>query len=67
MSVQLGTTTIAIEDLYNFSPGDVVVLEQPASQPLLACIEGVPKFLGFGVKQNGIQQFRVDRILLPPE
>jgi len=67
MSVQLGTTTISLEDLYNFSPGDVVVLEQPASQPLMACIEGVPKFLGFGVKQKGIQQFRVDRIVLPPE
>ncbi len=67
MSVQLGSTTIAIEDLYNFSPGDVVVLEQPTSQPLMACVEGVPKFFGFGVKLNGIQQFRVDRVMLPPE
>ncbi len=67
MSVQLGSTTIAIEDLYNFSPGDVVVLEQPISLPLMACVEGVPKFMGFGVKLNGIQQFRVDRVMFPPE
>lgn len=67
MSVQLGSTTIAVEDLLNFSAGDVVVLEQPASQPLLASIEGTPKFLGFGVKLNGIQQFRVDQLILPPE
>ena len=67
MSIELGSTTIAIEDLLNFSAGDVVVLEQAASQPLLASIEGTPKFLGFGVKQNGVQQFRVEKILLPPE
>jgi flagellar motor switch protein FliM len=67
MNIELGSTTIAIEDLLNFSAGDVVVLEQAASQPLLASIEGTPKFLGFGVKQNGVQQFRVQKILLPPE
>ncbi len=67
MDVQLGSTTIAIEDLVNFSAGDVVVLEQAASQPLLGSIEGTPKFLGFGVKSNGVQQFRVERLLMPPE
>jgi len=67
MTVQLGSTTIAVEDLLNFSAGDVVVLEQASNQPLLASVEGTPKFLGFGVKSNGIQQFRVDRILLPPD
>ena len=67
MDVELGSTTIALEDLLNFSAGDVVVLEQAASQPLVGSIEGTPKFLGFGVKSNGVQQFRVDRILMPPE
>ncbi len=67
MDVELGSTTIALEDLLNFSAGDVVVLEQAASQPLMGSIEGTPKFLGFGVKSNGVQQFRVDRILMPPE
>ena len=67
MDVQLGSTTIAVEDLLNFSVGDVVVLEQAASQPLIGSIEGTPKFFGFGVKSNGVQQFRVDRILMPPE
>lgn len=67
MDVQLGSTTIAIEDLLNFSAGDVVVLEQAASLPLMGSIEGTPKFLGFGVKSNGVQQFRVDQIILPPE
>ena len=67
MDVQLGSTTIDIEDLLNFSAGDVVVLEQSASLPLLGSIEGTPKFLGFGVKSNGVQQFRVDQIIMPPE
>ena len=67
MTVHLGSTSISIEDLWNFSPGDVVVLEQGVSQPLLATIEGTPKFMGFGVKSNGMQHFRVESILLPPE
>jgi flagellar motor switch protein FliM len=67
MSVELGSTTIDVEDLYNFSPGDVVVLEQAAGQPLLGSVEGTPKFLGFGVKLNGIQQYRVEDVVLPPE
>lgn len=67
MEIQLGSTTIDIEDLLNFSAGDVVVLEQSASQPLQGSIEGTPKFLGFGVKSNGVQQFRVDQIIMPPE
>lgn len=67
LDIQLGSTTIAVEDLLNFSAGDVVVLEQASSQPLLGSIEGTPKFLGFGVKSNGVQQFRVERILMPPD
>ena len=67
MTVKLGATQIAVEDLLNFSVGDVVVLEQSASQPLLAVVEGTPKFFGYGVKLNGIQHFKVDRILMPPD
>lgn len=67
MTVHLGSTSISIEDLWNFSVGDVVVLEQGVSNPLLATIEGTPKFMGFGVKSNGMQHFRVETILMPPE
>ncbi len=67
MTVHLGSTSISIEDLWNFSVGDVVVLEQGISNPLLATIEGTPKFMGFGVKSNGMQHFRVETILLPVE
>jgi len=67
MTVQLGSTQISLEDLMNFSVGDVVVLEQSTGQPLLAVVEGTPKFLGYGVKLNGMQHFKVDRILMPPE
>lgn len=67
MTVHLGSTSISIEDLWNFSAGDVVVLEQGVSNPLLATIEGTPKFMGFGVKSNGMQHFRVETILLPSE
>ena len=67
MTVQLGSTPILMEDLMNFSVGDVVVLEQSTSQPLLAVVEGTPKLFGYGVKLNGLQHFKVDHILMPPE
>jgi flagellar motor switch protein FliM len=67
MTVQLGETNISIEDLLHFSMGDVVVLEQAVSQPLLASIEGTPKFHGFGVKNNGAQLFRVEDFIISPE
>ncbi|MCZ6800518.1 MAG: flagellar motor switch protein FliM [Nitrospirae bacterium] len=67
MTVHLGQTNISIEDLLNFSMGDVVVLDQGVSQPLLASIEGTPKFHGFGVKNKGVQLFRVEDFIIPPE
>ncbi len=67
ITVQLGSTPILMEDLMNFSDGDVVVLEQSTSQPLLAVVEGTPKFFGYGVKLNGLQHFKVDHILMPQE
>lgn len=67
LTVHLGSTTISLEDLLNFSLGDVVVLDQATSLPLIATVEGTPKFTGFGVKSNGVQHFRVEKFLLPPE
>jgi len=67
MTVHLGATEISLDDLLNFSVGDVVVLEQSTGQPLLASVEGTPKFLGYGVKLNGIQHFKVERMLIPPD
>ncbi|RMH05425.1 MAG: flagellar motor switch protein FliM [Nitrospirae bacterium] len=67
LTVHLGSAMISVEDLLNFRVGDVVVLDQAVTQPLLATVEGTPKFTGFGVKLNGVQHFRIEQILLPPE
>ncbi|MGB0909857.1 MAG: flagellar motor switch protein FliM [Nitrospirales bacterium] len=67
MSVHLGSTTISVEDLMNFSAGDVIVLEQPTDVPLVGTIEGVPKFHGFPGVTKASQSFQISSVLSPPE
>ena len=67
LSVHLGSTTISVEDLMNFSAGDVIVLEQPVDVPLVGTIEGVPKFHGFPGMTKASQSFQISSILSPRE
>ncbi len=67
MSVHLGSTTISVEDLMNFSAGDVIVLEQSADVPLIGTIEGVPKFEGFPGTTKASQSFQISSVLSPQE
>jgi flagellar motor switch protein FliM len=40
----LAETTITLADVMNMQPGDVIVTEKPASQPVTVCIEGEAKY-----------------------
>ncbi|GGG21850.1 flagellar motor switch protein FliM [Lysinibacillus alkalisoli] len=44
VSVELGTSTITIEDFLFMQQGDVVQLDQPADNPLLLKVGSLPKF-----------------------
>jgi flagellar motor switch protein FliM len=44
IQVLLGGTTLTIRDLLELSPGDVIRLDRSASDNLLACVNGLPKF-----------------------
>jgi flagellar motor switch protein FliM len=44
--VQLGTATVKVRDVLNFSPGDVVVLDQRPGDPMQVFVEGIRKFEG---------------------
>ncbi|MDY0361799.1 MAG: flagellar motor switch protein FliM [Desulforegulaceae bacterium] len=57
--VVLGKTTIKGERLITMRRGDVIPLDQDASEPLKGFIEGVPKFKGFAGVKKGFQAFRI--------
>jgi flagellar motor switch protein FliM len=44
LDVQLGSVDLKIRDAANLQVGDVIVLDQPASEPLVAAIDGQPQF-----------------------
>ena len=67
MTVHLGSTRISVEDLMNFSSGDVIVLDQATTAPLLATVEGTPKFNGFPGVTKASQSFQVGSLLSPNE
>jgi len=67
LEVKLGSANISVEDLLNFSTGDVVVLDQSTEEPLTATVESTPKILGFPGSNKGAQSFRIESILMPRE
>ena len=67
MSVHLGSTMISVEDLMNFSAGDVIVLEQATDDPLIGTIEGIPKFHGFPGVTKASQSFQIHSMIDPRE
>jgi len=46
VAVELGRRHMAIRDLLNLKVGDTLLLDKDASEPLIARVQGVPKFSG---------------------
>ena len=67
MTVHLGSTMISVEDLMNFSAGDVVVLDQATTEPLAATVEGTQKFGGFPGVTKAAQSFQISSVLHPKD
>ncbi len=59
ISVELGRATISSRDLLQLKTGDVIQLEQDVSEPLVAKVEGVPKFHGFPGVARGNKAFQI--------
>ncbi|TKB76244.1 MAG: flagellar motor switch protein FliM [Nitrospira sp.] len=66
-TARLGTTTVRVRDVMNFSPGDVLVLDQGPGDPLRLMIEGAPKFEGTAGVVRGGQAFKISRVLTSPD
>lgn len=67
ISVALGESELTIEEFLNFKPGDVIGLNQSTTLPLIATVEGVPKFLGYPGKTKGAQAFQIQEMIRIPE
>lgn len=63
MSITLGEKELSVEEFMRFEPGYVITLNQSTTQPLVATVEGVPKFLGFPGTTKGVQSFQIHRVL----
>lgn len=46
VKVELGRTKVMVQDLMRWKQGDVILLDQDVSNPLILQVEGVPKFIG---------------------
>ncbi len=67
ISVTLGEKQLSVEELMNFKVGDVIPLNHSPTQPLVATVEGVPKFFGFPGVVNGMQAFQIQELMRIPE
>ena len=63
ISVKLGSTTVTVQDVLNFSPGDVLMLDQRPGHPLECYVEGYLKFLGSPGVFKGNHACRVTKVL----
>jgi flagellar motor switch protein FliM len=63
----LATTTITLRDLMEMQPGDLIVTEKPANQPVVLCIEGERKFLAHIGQFKGRRALRVTRSSKPED
>jgi flagellar motor switch protein FliM len=67
ISVTLGETELSVDEFMHFAPGDVISLNKSTTQPLIATVEGMPKFTGFPGTTKGMQSFQIQDILIMPE
>ncbi|MEW6542364.1 MAG: flagellar motor switch protein FliM [Nitrospirota bacterium] len=64
-TILLGTATVRVRDVLNFTPGDVLVLDQSPGDTMTGFVEGQPKFQGNAAVLKGHQALRVTRVLRP--
>jgi flagellar motor switch protein FliM len=63
VTVELGRAMIRSGDLLNLQVGEVLTLDKDVNEPLVAMVEGVPKFRGRAGMHRGNKAFKVERFL----
>jgi flagellar motor switch protein FliM len=67
IKVQLGRTSVTPERLITLKPGEVIQLDQNASETLIGLVEDVPKLVGYAGIQRGFQAFKIEKKLILQE
>lgn len=63
IAVRLGTATVTVQDVMNFAPGDVLMLDQRPGDPLECYIEDYLKFHGSPGVFKGNHACRITKVL----
>jgi flagellar motor switch protein FliM len=63
VAVELGRVMIRSGDLLGLQVGDVLTLDKDVKEPLVAMVEGVPKYMGRAGSSRGVKAFRVEGLL----
>jgi len=61
ISVELGRTMISARDLLKLKKGDVIQLDQDIGEPIMAKVEGVPKYRGYAGLTKGNKAFQISK------
>ena len=59
ISVELGRATVTGQFLQDMKPGSIILLDQDHTQPLVAKVEGIPKFKGHPGVSRGSTAFKI--------
>ena len=66
LSVELGRTSVTVQDFLRLKEGDIIPLNQETDKPLTIKIEGVPKMNGFLGGYKGKQSLKVKELIYKP-
>ena len=61
--VELASTTMRARDILNLASGDIIIFDKKVTEPLLGCVEGIPKFTGFAGQFHQAKAFQVQKLL----
>jgi len=64
LRIRLGKTEITGEKLLYMQPGDVIQLDNDASDPLSCYVDGLEKLRGFIGVQRGFQAYQIDKKII---
>ncbi|RJR40856.1 MAG: flagellar motor switch protein FliM, partial [Deltaproteobacteria bacterium] len=64
--VELASTMMNASDVLNLSVGDIITFDKKVTEPLLAKVEGVPKFLGSAGRIGNSKAFQLRNMLYTP-
>ncbi len=61
--VELGNVELSMSQAHDLAVGDVLLLDQLVTRPLVASLEGVPKWLGIPKRIGGRQAFEISHVI----